>query len=291
MRPPAGKRTALLAGPPKVSLICPRPNPRLVPLSLDSTIALEGGARIPVLGFGTWQLAAGPVALNSVAAALKVGYRHIDTARIYGNEAEVGAAVRASGLKREEVFITTKVWGDDQGYASTLSACDASLKRLGTAYIDLYLIHWPVKGKGGDTWRAFEKLQAEGKCRAIGVSNYTPADLDELSPSWHAPPAANQVEMHPFEHPRATIAACRARGIAVEAYSPLSRGKALSDARVKAVAKGVGKSPAQVLVRWGLQHGAISLPRSSRPEHIRENAAVFDFELARADMDALDALS
>ena len=262
-----------------------------MPLSFDSTITLAGGAQIPVLGFGTWQLASGSVAQNAVEAALKVGYRHIDTARIYGNESDVGAAVRASRLKREEVFITTKVWANDQGYDSTLAACDASLKRLGTKYLDLYLIHWPVAGRGADTWRAFEKLQADGKCRAIGVSNYTRAHLAELAGTARAPPAVDQIEMHPFEFPRDTIEACRAAKVAVEAYSPLAVGKAVSDARVKAVAKRVGRSPAQVLIRWGLQHGAISLPRSSRPDHIRENAQVFDFELARADMDALDAIA
>lgn len=259
-------------------------------LSIDSTLPLNSGTRIPVLGFGVWQLAPGAVTRKSVAEALKVGYRHIDTAKIYGNEADVGEAVRASGLHRSEVFVTTKVWNGDQGYASTLAACDESLAKLGTGYIDLYLIHWPVKGKGPDTWRALERLKADNKVRAIGVSNYLERDLDEMPSYSQTVPAADQVEFNPFSNLKGVEARCKKIGSVLEAYSPLSRGQALGNPKLRAIAAKVGRTPAQVMLRWGLQHGAVVLPRSSKPNHIRENAQVFDFELAGPVMAALDGL-
>jgi len=261
-----------------------------VALSPDSTVPLNSGTRIPLLGFGVWQLAPGAGTRKSVLEALKVGYRHIDTAKIYGNEADVGEAIRESGLKRDEVFVTTKVWNGDQGYASTLAACDESLAKLGTGYIDLYLIHWPVAGKGPDTWRAFEKLKADNKVRAIGVSNYLERELDEMPSYTRTVPAADQVEFNPFHYLKGVEDRCKKLGTVLEAYSPLSRGQALGDPKLKAIAAKVGRTPAQVLLRWGLQHGAVILPRSSKPAHIRENAQLFDFELPSAVMAALDGL-
>jgi diketogulonate reductase-like aldo/keto reductase len=259
-------------------------------LTIGSALPLNSGTRIPVLGFGVWQLQPGAVTRKSVGEALKVGYRHIDTAKIYGNEADVGEAVRASGLHRSEVFVTTKVWNGDQGYASTLAACDESLAKLGLGYIDLYLIHWPLPAKGADTWRALEKLKADNKCRAIGVSNYEVRELDELGRQSQTVPAADQVEFNPFHYLKDVEARCKQAGMVLEAYSPLSRGQALGNPKLRAIAAKVGRSPAQVMLRWGLQHGAVVLPRSSKRDHIRENAQVFDFELARDVMAALDGL-
>jgi methylglyoxal/glyoxal reductase len=259
-------------------------------LTIESTLPFNSGTSIPVLGFGVWQLQPGPVTRKSVGEALKVGYRHIDTAKIYGNEADVGEAVRASGLHRSEVFVTTKVWNGDQGYASTLAACDESLAKLGLGYIDLYLIHWPVPGKGAETWRALEKLKADNKCRAVGVSNYQVRELDELGRQSKTVPAADQVEFNPFHYPKDVEARCKQAGTVLEAYSPLSRGQSLGNPKLAAIAAKVGRSPAQVMLRWGLQHGAVVLPRSSKGDHIAENAQVFDFDLPREVMAALDGL-
>lgn len=261
-----------------------------MPLDIHSTLPLSGGAKIPVLGFGVFQIPAGAATRRAVSDALKVGYRHIDTAKVYGNEADVGEALRASGLRREEVFLTTKVWNGDQGYDSTLKACEESLTKLRTTYIDLYLIHWPVGPVRKATWRALEALRAEGRCRAIGVSNFTSRHLDDLATTGATVPAVNQVEFSPFLYQRDLLDLCRARGIVVEAYSPLSKAKRLTDARLSAAAKRHGRTSAQVMLRWGLQHGLVVLPRSSRLDHIEENCRLFDFELDVADMNALDAL-
>jgi diketogulonate reductase-like aldo/keto reductase len=257
---------------------------------MDTALPLGGGVSVPVVGFGVFQIPPGPTTRRAVGEALKAGYRHIDTAKIYHNEADVGAAVSESGLRREEVFITTKVWNDDQGYASTLRACGESLAKLASSYIDLYLIHWPVGPVRKETWRALEKLKAEGKVRAIGVSNFTTGHLADLLGSTSTVPAVNQVEFTPFLYQEALLEDARRRGIVIEAYSPLAKAKKLGDARLKAVAARVGRTPAQVMLRWGLQHGLGVLPRSARREHIHENARLFDFEIPKADMGVLDAL-
>ena len=259
-------------------------------LGSGSALTLRGGVKIPILGFGVFQIPPGGATKRAVLHALEAGYRHVDTAKIYRNEADVGDAVKASGLKREEVFLTTKVWNDDQGYEKTLRACEESLGKLGTSYIDLYLIHWPVGSVRKDTWRAFEKLQADGKCRAIGVSNFTLRHLDDLARPGGAPPAVNQVEFSPFLYQKELLEACSKRGVALEAYSPLAKAKKLDSKGLQAVARAHGRTPAQVMLRWAIQRGAIVLPRSSRKEHIEENARLFDFELSAADMAALDAL-
>jgi diketogulonate reductase-like aldo/keto reductase len=252
-----------------------------------AVLPLNTGASIPQIGLGVWQAARGKVTRQAVTAALQLGYRHIDTARIYGNEADVGAAVRESDVPREQIFVTTKLWNDDQGYDSALRAFDASLRTLGLDYIDLYLLHWPVPGRRLDSWRALERLYAERRARAIGVSNFLTPHLEELLAHAKVPPAVNQIELTPFLQRRETCAACREHGIVVEAYSPLTRGKRLKHPVVVAIAKRLERSAAQVLLRWGIQQGAVLLPKSTRAARIEENAALFDFEL---DADAMTAL-
>ena len=251
---------------------------------------LRSGSSIPALGLGVWQTPRGGATIAAVTAAIEAGYRHIDTARIYGNENEVGDAVRASAVPRSELFVTTKLWNADQGYDATLRAFDASLSRLGLEYVDLYLIHWPVPGKRLESWRALEKLHAEGRARAIGVSNFLRRHLEELLGVAKVVPHANQIELTPFLQRRETTAYCRQHDIVVEAYSPLTRGQKLSDPTVVSVARRLGRTPAQVLLRWGLSHGFVVLPKSTRAARIRENAALFDFEIGPADLSLLDSL-
>ena len=243
----------------------------------DTTLHLNSGARIPQVGLGVWQTPSGATTQKAVAAALAAGYRHIDTARIYGNEADVGAAVRASGVARAAVFVTTKLWNADQGYDGALRAFDASLKRLGLDYVDLYLIHWPVAGKRLDSWRALERIHEDGRARSIGVSNFLVPHLEELLGK------ATRV-------PRETRALCARHGIVVEAYSPLTHGKRLDHPVVKDVARRVGRSVAQVLLRWGLQQGLVVLPKSTKPARIAENGGLFDFTLDDGAMKDLDGL-
>jgi diketogulonate reductase-like aldo/keto reductase len=242
------------------------------------------------VGLGVWQTPKGAVAREAVAGALRGGYRHIDTARIYGNEVDVGEGVRASEVPRDRVFVTTKLWNDDHGYDAALRAFEASAKRLGLDYVDLYLIHWPVAGKRRDSWRALERLYEQKVARAIGVSNYLRPHLEELLAHANVVPAVNQIEVHPFLQRRETRALCADTGIVVEAYSPLTHGRRLGHPVVVDVARAVGRTPAQVLLRWGMQHGLVVLPKSVRAERIAENAAVFDFTLGAAEMTKLDAL-
>jgi len=256
----------------------------------NTTLPLSSGAEIPQVGLGVWQSPRGASTRNAVLAALRLGYRHVDTARIYGNEADVGAAVRDSGIARAEIFVTTKLWNDDQGYDSALRAFDASLERLGLDYVDLYLIHWPVAGKRLESWRALERLHDEKRARAIGVSNFLEPHLLELLRTAKHVPDVNQIELTPFLQRRETRALCQEHGIVVEAYSPLTRGRRLGHPVVAGVAQRVGRTPAQVLLRWGLQHGHVVLPKSTRPERIAENGALFDFALDAESMSALDAL-
>ncbi|MDB4980998.1 MAG: oxidoreductase of aldo/keto reductase family, subgroup 1 [Myxococcales bacterium] len=255
-----------------------------------ATLRLNTGAEIPQVGLGVWQSPRGAGTRDAVLAALRFGYRHIDTARIYGNEADVGAAVRDSGIPRREIFVTTKLWNDDQGYDSALRAFDASLARLGLDDVDLYLIHWPVAGKRRDSWRALERLFEEKRARAIGVSNFLEPHLRELLADAKHVPAVNQIELTPFLQRRETRALCAKHGIVVEAYSPLTRGRRLDEPALVRVAARVGRTPAQVLLRWGVQHGHVILPKSTRPARIAENGELFDFVLDVPAMAALDAL-
>lgn len=259
-------------------------------LHLRSTLRLNNGVEIPRFGLGVFRAPRGEETRQAVSDALALGYRHIDTARIYGNERDVGTGVRDSRIPRQEIFVTTKLWNDDQGYESTLRACERSLKELGLEYVDLYLVHWPVSGKRLDSWRAMEKLLADGKCRSIGVSNFTERHLEELLRHAKVIPAVNQVELSPFLYQEELIRYCEGKGIAVEAYSPLTKGQRLGDPTLVEVARRHSRTPAQVLIRWCLQHGLIVIPKSTRKERIHENADVFGFELSAEEMRTLDGL-
>jgi diketogulonate reductase-like aldo/keto reductase len=258
--------------------------------SSQPSVRLNSGLDIPRLGFGVYQVPRGEPTERAVLDALRAGYRHIDTARIYGNERDVGSAVRASGVPRAELFITTKLWNDDQGFDPALRAFDASSARLGLDYVDLYLLHWPVPQRRLESWRALERLLADKRVRAIGVSNFMRHHLEELLAAAQVVPAVNQIELSPFLQQRQVRDFCRQHCIAVEAYSPLTRGRRFDDPAVVAVARAVGRSPAQVLLRWGVQHDLIVLPKSVHTARIAENAAIFDFELSPAQMQTLDAL-
>jgi diketogulonate reductase-like aldo/keto reductase len=257
---------------------------------LDRTVRLNHGGSIPRLGLGVFRAARGQETQRAVRAALEIGYRHIDTARVYGNEKDVGAAIRASDVPRAEITVTTKLWNDDQGFDSALHAFDASLGRLGLDALDLYLLHWPVPDKRLESWRALERLVDEGRARAIGVSNFMAHHIEELLQHARVVPAVNQIEASPFLQQREVRSVCAAHGIAVEAYSPLTKGVRLAHPVVVEVARALGRSPAQVLLRWGLQQDMIVLPKSVRRERIAENAAIFDFDIPAELMARLDQL-
>jgi len=260
-------------------------------LKIDSKIKLNNGVEMPILGLGTYQMASGREAKEAILSALEAGYTHIDTAKIYGNEGDVGKAIRTSGLPREEIFVTTKLWNADHGYHKAQKACERSLKLLGLSYIDLYLIHWPVKDIRRETWRAMEQLHVQGKCRAVGVSNYMTRHLEELLKSSSIIPAVNQVEFHPYLFLQDLLRFCREYRIQLEAYSPLTKGQKLDDPKLISIASKYSKTPAQVLIRWALQHEIVVIPKSTRRERILENAEVFDFSLSEEDMRALDSFN
>ena len=261
-------------------------------LTLESRAKLDNGIEIPRLGIGVYQSPPGEITLRSVRYALKIGYRHIDTAELYANESDVGRAVQESGIPREEIFITTKVWNSHQGYDSTLYSCKESLRCLGLSYVDLYLIHWPVQGLGSETWKAMIKLLHEGKARAIGVSNYSIRELNELlDKSDIIVPAVNQVEFHPFLYQEELLRFCRNSKIQLEAYSPLTRAKRLNHPNIIEMAKKYGKTPSQVLIRWSLQHDLVVIPKSIHEARIKENSQVFDFHLEPDDMKLLNSLN
>jgi len=253
-------------------------------------LPLRSGTAIPQVGLGVWQAARGQATRDAVLSALRFGYRHIDTARVYGNEVDVGAAIKESGVPREQVFVTTKLWNDDQGYDATLRAFAQSAGRLGLDYIDLYLLHWPVEDKRLDSWKALERLHEERSARAIGVSNFLVPHLVELLAVANVVPMVNQIELTPFLQRRETVQLCRQQDIVVEAYSPLTRGQRFENPTVVSIAKQVGRSPAQVLLRWGVQHGFVVLPKSTHRARIEENGRLFDFTLPDAALRALDGL-
>ena len=257
---------------------------------IKGTFPLHNGVEMPYLGLGVYLAREGKEVENAVGWALEAGYRHIDTASAYQNEKGVGAAVRNSGLDRREVFVTTKVWNTDQGYESTLRAFDASLARLGLEYLDLYLVHWPVKGKYRETWQALEELYREGRVRAIGVSNFLQHHLEDLLQRAEIVPMVNQMEFHPWLVQEPLLGYCRQRGIQYEAWSPLMQGKIGQVPEIGKIARKYGKTEAQVVLRWDLQKGVVTIPKSSNPERIKANAALFDFELSPEDMALLDSL-
>jgi 2,5-diketo-D-gluconate reductase A len=255
-------------------------------------ITLNDGVAIPQLGFGVWQIP-DVVAHDSVMTALQVGYRHVDTAAIYDNETGVGRAIRDSGVPREDVFLTTKLWNNDHGYDAALRAFDTSLDRLGTDYVDLYLMHWPVPEQDLylETWRAMEKLNSDGRARAIGVSNFTAETLERLVKESKKGPAINQIELHPY-FPQPAMRRLNAKlGIVTEDWSPLGQGgDLLHEPLLARIATLHGKTPAQVVIRWHLQLGNVVIPKSATPSRIRENFEVFDFELTPDEVEAITAL-
>jgi diketogulonate reductase-like aldo/keto reductase len=262
---------------------------------MQSLIQLNNEVVIPQLGLGVWQAKDGKEVETAVRVAIECGYRLIDTAAVYGNEKGVGRAIAASGIPREELFVTTKVWNADQGYDATLVAFDKSLDRLGLDYVDLYLIHWPVpaKDKYIDTWRALEKLYTDGKVRSIGVSNFTVEYLERLMNKATIIPAVNQIELHPHLSQIELRDFCKQHGIAVESYSPLcgTGGDLLEEPVLREIGDTYGKTPAQVVIRWHIQNGLIVIPKSVTPERIRQNIDVFDFELSPDDMLTINGLN
>lgn len=254
-------------------------------------IALNSGAEVPQLGFGVFQIAP-ERAQAAVEAALEAGYRHLDTAAAYNNEAAVGAAIRASGIARDEIFVTTKLRNGEQGYDSALAAFDAANARLGLGYVDLYLIHWPSPARDAylQSWRALETLLADGRVRSIGVSNFLRHHLERLLAGSNVIPAINQVERHPAFQQRDVCAFSRSAGIHVEAYSPLGQGTALTSPVIVALALRHGVTPAQIVVRWQLQHDVIVIPKTVDPVRMRENLDVFGFELSAEEIADIDAL-
>ena len=266
-------------------------------MTLQDTCTLRNGVQIPRLGFGTYKTLEGEVAEASVLVALEAGYRHIDTAAFYGNEVSVGRAIRKSGIPREEIFLTTKVWNTERGYEKARASILASLERMGLDYVDLCLIHWPAIPKqysdweaiNVDTWRAFTELHRLGKVRAIGVSNFKPRHLDALMKT-EVPPMVNQIECHPGQSQNETIAYCQTNDILVEAWSPMGRGKLLDHPLLTEMAAKYGVSVAQLCIRWCLQREIIPLPKSVTPDRIRENARVYDFVISQKDMEVLTGM-
>ncbi|MDF2634033.1 MAG: hypothetical protein K0R78_907 [Pelosinus sp.] len=263
--------------------------------NLQDAVTLENGVKIPWLGLGVFKVKEGTEVVDAVRTAIKYGYRSIDTAAIYGNEEGVGQGIREglleAGISREDLFVTSKVWNADQGYDSTLAAYEMSLKKLHLDYLDLYLIHWPVKGKYKDTWRALESIYNEGRVRAIGVSNFHVHHLKDLFQSSTIKPMINQVEFHPYLTQKELRAFCKEQGIQFEAWSPLMQGKLLDNPTLQGIADQYGKSIAQVIIRWDLQNGVVTIPKSIKEHRIIENSNVFDFQLTQGDMEQIDSLN
>lgn len=266
--------------------------------NLQDTYTLANDVQIPCIGFGTWQIPDGETAINSVKAALKAGYRHIDTAACYGNEASVGQAIKESGVPREEIFVTSKVWNTERGYEKTLAAFETTMAKLDLDYVDLYLIHWPAaanqfenwKEINAQTWRALEELYIEGKVKAIGVSNFLPHHLEALLEGVKVVPMVNQIEYHPGFMQAESVAFCKAHNILVEAWSPLGTGNVLNNETLIMMAQKYSKTVAQICIRWVLQHGLLPLPKSITESRIIENTEVFDFEIKDEDMAIIDAI-
>ncbi|AIU82799.1 MULTISPECIES: aldo/keto reductase [Bacillus amyloliquefaciens group] len=262
---------------------------------LQAKTTLHNGVEMPWFGIGVFKVEEGAELVNAVKTALVHGYRSVDTAAIYGNEEGVGEGIRQglqeAGLKREDIFVTSKVWNADLGYEETLKAFDTSLEKLGLDYLDLYLIHWPVEGKYIDAWRALETLYRDGRIKAIGVSNFQIHHLKHLMKETEIKPMINQVEYHPRLTQKELLAFCTEQGIQLEAWSPLMQGQLLDHPVLQEIAEKYGKSAAQVILRWDLQNGVITIPKSTKKHRIEENANVFDFELSADDMKRIDDLN
>ncbi|TVY02990.1 aldo/keto reductase [Cohnella terricola] len=266
-----------------------------VPTRLQDTVTLNNGVQMPWFGLGVFKVEEGSEVIDSVKNAIKNGYRSIDTAAIYKNEEGVGQAIAESireySVPREDLFITSKVWNADQGFQTTLDAFDLSLKKLGLDYLDLYLVHWPVKGKYKETWKALEQIYKSGKVRAIGVSNFHVHHLEDILADAEVVPAVDQVELHPYLSQVGLRDFARSKGIQIEAWSPLGQGLVLKDPVIEALASKHGKSPAQIVLRWNLQSGIVTIPKSVQESRIIANADIFGFELSAEDMKAIDELN
>ncbi|CAN7180255.1 aldo/keto reductase [Paenibacillus sp. LjRoot56] len=263
--------------------------------NLQAETTLHNGITMPWLGLGVFKVEDGPEVVEAVKAAMKIGYRSIDTAAIYGNESSVGQGIREGmaehGLTRDQLFVTSKVWNADLGYESTIAAYEASLEKLGLDYLDLYLIHWPVQGKYVEAWRALETLYQEGRVKAIGVSNFQIHHLEDLMGTGKIKPMVNQVELHPLLAQTDIHNFCKEHGIQLEAWSPLMQGQLLDNPTLKALAERHGKSIAQVILRWDLQRGIVTIPKSTKDHRILENGSIFDFELTNEDMAAINSMN
>lgn len=263
--------------------------------NLQDTTTLHNGVKMPWFGLGVFKVEEGPELVNAVKVAIKHGYRSIDTAAIYGNEEGVGQGIREglkeAGISREDLFVTSKVWNADLGYESTIAAYENSLNKLGLEYLDLYLIHWPVEGKYKDAWRALETLYKEGKVKAIGVSNFQIHHLKDVMEDAKVKPMVNQVEYHPRLTQKELQAFCKEQGIQLEAWSPLMQGQLLDNETLQAIAANHGKSVAQIILRWDLQNGTVTIPKSTKEHRIAENSSVFDFELTKEEMNQIDGLN
>ncbi|GIN63446.1 glyoxal reductase [Robertmurraya siralis] len=264
-----------------------------MPKNLQDTTTLHNGVKMPWFGLGVFKVKEGSEVVEAVKAAIKNGYISIDTAAIYQNEEGVGQGIRESGVARDSLFVTSKVWNSDQGYESTLQAFETSLQKLGMDYLDLYLIHWPGKdsAKYKETWRALEKLYKDGKVRAIGVSNFHVHHLEDLIADAEIKPMVNQVEYHPHLAQLELRDYCKKQGIQLEAWSPLKQGQLLNEPTIVEIADKYQKSPAQIILRWDLQNEVVTIPKSIKEHRIIENADIFDFELAPEDMAKLDGLN
>ncbi len=259
-------------------------------MDLSASVRLNNGVEMPWLGLGVFQSVPGKETEQAVRWALEIGYRHVDTAAFYDNEQDVGRALKDSGLARETVFVTTKVWNADQGYEGTLKAFDRSRQKLSLDVVDLYLIHWPVKGKIRETWRALEKLYSQGKARAIGVSNFLVHHLQELGQASAVKPAVNQVEFHPFLVQKELLDYEASQGIRPEAWAPLTRTRGFGNPVIAGLAAKYSRTPAQIILRWDHQLGVVTIPKSVHRERIEENSRIFDFALEQADVEKLTAL-
>jgi diketogulonate reductase-like aldo/keto reductase len=259
----------------------------------SSWILLNNRESFPLLGLGLFKMPDNKDTAELILKALEHNYRLLDTASVYGNESAVGDAIKKSGLKRDEIFITTKLWNEDHGYAEAKRALELSLKRLALDYVDLYLIHWPVPGKRRETWAAIEDMYDEGLCKSIGVSNYLKPHLVELFTYCRIKPAVNQIELSPFNYlsREETVQFCRKNDIHIQSYSPLTKGLRLTDPRLNRIADSYYRSPAQILLRWAIQEGIAVIPKSSRFEHIIENSRIFDFSLSEKDMQLLSSMN
>ncbi len=258
-------------------------------LARTTSVTLDNGVKMPILGLGVWQMEDGKETGDAVKWALEAGYRHIDTAALYGNETIVGAAVRESSIARGEIFVATKLWPTD--YLNPQKGFDASMERLGLDYVDLYLVHWPIPLMPKSVWKAMEKIYASGRAKAIGVSNYSIKNIDDLLAYAKLRPSVNQVKFSPFDYDAKLLEYCRSKNIELEAYSPLTRGKKLDDKKLASIAEKYDKSPAQIMIRWCIEHDIVVIPKSSNRERVIANADVFDFSISEEDMAVLDGLS